>query len=180
MVHQDDEAFALLRGQPAELARRYRSAGMLQRDAACVEGERHPRKRHAVDGGERDAAAKFLAERRHDVERRVATGNETVEAPAAPAKERRRVPEPQREAQEVALLARMAAARCQIVVAVDDGDPRRVEEAACGERVEGAFEQRRVPPVEEIAGDGQVIDTFRGDAVELTIELDCGSLASLR
>ena len=72
VVHQDDEAFALLRGQPIELARRDRSAGMLQRDAACAEGERHPRKRHAVDGGERDAAAKLLAERRRDAERRVA------------------------------------------------------------------------------------------------------------
>ena len=38
---------------------------------------------------------------------------------------------------------------------------RAGEEAACGERVEGAFEQRRVPPVEEIAGDDQVIDSAR-------------------
>ena len=50
---------------------------------------------------------------------------------------------------------------------------REVEEAACAERVEGAFEQRRVPPIEEIAGDDQMIDRLRGDAVELTIELDC-------
>jgi hypothetical protein len=64
------------------------------------------------------------------------------------------------------------------VVAVDDGDPLGVEEAARGERVEGAFEQRRIPAIEEVAGDEQVIDRLRGDAVELTLELDCIALIS--
>ena len=41
------------------------------------------------------------------------------------------------------------------------------------QRVEGAFEQRRIPAVEEIAGDDQMVDRLRSDAVELAIELGC-------
>ena len=173
MVHHDGETLALLSGQPVERARRNCSAGVLQGDAVRVDRERHPRKRHAVEGGERQAVAELLAEGRHDAERSAACSQQAIEAPPTTAEQGRRVPEPQREAQQVALFARMPAARRQVVVAVDDGDPRGVEEAACAERVEGAFEQRRVPPVEEIAGDDQMIDRLRGDAVELTIELDC-------
>jgi len=89
------------------------------------------------------------------------------------AEQRWRVPEPQAETQEVARLARMAAARMEIVVAMNDGDPRGVEEATRLERVEGACEQWWIPPVEKIAGDDEMIGRFGGDAVELTIEPGC-------
>ena len=64
------------------------------------------------------------------------------------------------------------------MVAVNDGDPCGVEEAAYAERVQGAFEQQRFPQVEKIAADDQVIDRLRGDAVELTIELGCIAVIS--
>lgn len=66
----------------------------------------------------------------------------------------------------------MPAARREVVISVQDGGAVRGEEAARRERAKDGVEEGRVPAIEKIAGDGQVIGTFRGDAIELALQPD--------
>ena len=66
----------------------------------------------------------------------------------------------------------MTAARCEVVIAVQDGDSIRGQQSPLAERVEDAVEESRLPPVEEIAGDDEVVRVARDDAIELPAELD--------
>ena len=64
----------------------------------------------------------------------------------------------------------MTAARGQFVVAVNDGRPLSREQAAPRQRVEGALQQARLPPIEQIAGNDEVIGSAGDDAIELMLE----------
>ena len=66
----------------------------------------------------------------------------------------------------------MTAARCEVVIAVQDGHSIRGQESALVEGVEDDVEESRLPPVEEIAGDDEVVRVARADAIELPAELD--------
>lgn len=58
------------------------------------------------------------------------------------------------------------------MIAVDDGQPLAVQERAAVEQVERVREQRRVPPVEEVPGDDEVVAPAGDDAIELTRKPD--------
>ena len=72
----------------------------------------------------------------------------------------------------------MTAARGEVVIAVQDGDSIRGQQSALAERVEDDVEESRLPPVEEIAGDDEVVRVARDDAIELPAELDRPGLIS--
>ncbi len=58
------------------------------------------------------------------------------------------------------------------MIAVQDGDSVRGQQSALAERREDDVEESRLPPVEEIAGDDEVVRVTRPDAIELPAELD--------
>jgi len=62
------------------------------------------------------------------------------------------------------------AARAEIVVAMNDGRPRRVEQATGRHRVEDAAQQPRVPAIEQVAGDHEMVGRAGDDAIELALE----------
>ena len=178
MVHEHGQALGALRCQPAQILCRDGSARVLEGDAAGPQGEWTPWKRDAVDGRKREAVAQILSEWRQLADAGAARGDHLVEALAAPAEQRWRIPETQRQPPEVPQFAGMPSARGEIVVAVDDGQLLSVEELMRVETVEGAFEEPRIPAIEKVAGDDQVIRRPRGDAIELAIELDRIALIS--
>jgi hypothetical protein len=64
----------------------------------------------------------------------------------------------------------MPAARCEVVIAVQDRGALRVEESARPEGVEDAGEERRRPAVEYVAGDREMVRTACGNAIQLAIQ----------
>ena len=64
----------------------------------------------------------------------------------------------------------MSAARCEVVVAVEDRQALAIQQSALAERVERTFEQLLVPPVEEITGDDDVLGRLHRRRVELPPE----------
>jgi hypothetical protein len=63
----------------------------------------------------------------------------------------------------------MPAARREIMIAVKDGEPIRIEQLACGERIEHTIEQARVPAIEQISSDREVCGAVRSDAIEQSL-----------
>ncbi len=64
----------------------------------------------------------------------------------------------------------MTATRCEVVIAVQDGQTRRIEEPARAQRVQCAVQKPLVPPVEQITGDREMVRRLRDDVIELPPE----------
>jgi hypothetical protein len=95
-----------------------------------------------------------------------------VKTAATSPQQRRRIPETKPEPPQVGAATRMSAARGDVVVPVQDCSAFGVKEAVRGERVKHTAEQGRRPTVQQIAGDGEMIRVFGGDAIELAVQPD--------
>jgi hypothetical protein len=60
----------------------------------------------------------------------------------------------------------------EIVIAVQDGRPFAGEQPAIAQGGKRAAQERVAPAVEQVARDGEMIGTARGDAIELTLQPD--------
>ena len=158
--------------QPARLRFANLSDGVVELYLAAANPQRQPGSVHRVEDRKRDGLLQLFEEGRRRAEAGRSALDRRIETPATEGKKRRRIPESQRQTPEICRLAGMSAARGQIVVAVEDGQGARRQEIAFGDRVEHAVEEWRVPPVEQIAGDDQMIGAARDDATELPGELD--------
>jgi hypothetical protein len=72
----------------------------------------------------------------------------------------------------------MTAARCEIVIPVEQGESLRVQHATGTERIERAFEESLVPAVEQVTCDHNMLGGSRRDGIELAreeVEIACVS-----
>lgn len=169
--HYERPTVLLLR-EPARLRFADLSYGVVELYHAAANPQWQPGSVHRVEDRKRDAWLQLFEERRRRAEAGRPALDRGIETPATESKKRRRIPESKRQTPEVCRLAGMPAARGQIVVAVEDGQGPRRQEIALGERVERTVEKWRVPAVEQIAGDDQMMGAARDDAIELPGELD--------
>lgn len=137
VVHERDErGGARLLREPLRLRAPNEAEAMLHDQAAAVDANGTPRGRHGIDDGEPDPIFKRFHERgsrRHAGRPRRNLG---VERAPPSVNERRRIPEPADQSPDVRPPPRMSAARREIVVSMNDRQPRRVEQAALRERIE--------------------------------------------
>lgn len=171
VVHERDErGGARLLREPLRLRAANEAETMLHDQPAAVEADGTPRGRHGIDDGKSGA----ISERFHERGSRRHAGrprrNLGVERAPPSVNERRRIPEPADQPPDVRPPPRMSAARREIVVSMNDREPRRVEQAALRERIEDFAEQTRVPAIEDIAGDREMVGDARGDAIELAFQ----------
>ena len=131
-------------GKPPGLGRADAAHRVADRDRASLEAQRCPHQGNGVEDGDARAGWQRLHERRTRRKPGGAPGDRVVEAEPAAGEERRRIPEPQRQPHEIGAAARMAAARRQIVVAVEDGRAVCVQQTVSRKTVEDSLEQRRV------------------------------------
>jgi len=172
MVHHHHDRFRPARCcQPFELPRIDRASGVLQRDAVTANLQRQPRRRDRIDYCQPEVSNQ-LREGRLPADVGRTPRDPPVEALAPNTYQRRWIPEPEGEPPQISTSAGVAAARREIVIAVDEGEPVRLQQAPRRQGVEGEVEQARLPAIQQIATDHQVVGGSRNDAVELTAELD--------
>ena len=158
--------------QPVNLGGGYRPSSVIDSDLTAAHRQWRPGKGHGVDHGDRGSVGQRFEEGARRRRARRARFDLSIEPAAAESQDRRRIPESQRQTPQVAGFAGMPAARREIVIAVQDGDAIRGQESARAERVERGVEECRLPAIEQIAGDDEVVDRARGDAIESSAELD--------
>jgi hypothetical protein len=149
--------------QPVEIFVTNASRAEPSLDAAASDANGRPWSRDRIDGGE-GGGAQVL-----DEWGPVALDCGVETAPAR-GDHGRQIPRPQQETRQIRAAARVAAARPEVMIAVNDRRTGRIEQAARSQRVERAREKPRVPPVQQVAGQDEVIGRAGGDAVELPLE----------
>ena len=166
MNQHDERSWPALLHQPVSLPTGNPPFRVMKRETPAPDRKRTPRRRHRVERGEAESGGRCFEKRRGRRDTVRTFADSPVERTPPGREHGWRIPESGNQAPDVGALARVPAARREVVVSVNDGQPIAMQESARSEGIEGCVEQRRRPAVEEIAGDDEMIGLACDDAVE--------------
>ena len=161
---------AALPHQPVGLGIPYTTDPVLHDDGVAMESNGPPRKGHRIEDRDPQPALQRLDPGRGPDHPSGACIDRRVKRSQAPPQDRRRIPKASSQTPEVRVPARMPAARGEIVIAVQQSQAFRVEQRVRGQKIEHAFEQGRVPAIQQVPGNGQMSRCASGDARELAVQ----------